>query len=153
MTMPLSMMSRRQLGRRLLEHGADRGDQLLERRLDRLHDLATGDRDRPRQAGDEVAATDLHRQLALERQGGADLDLDFLGGAFADHEVVLLADVGGDRLVELVAADAQRVRDHDAAERDDRDLEVPPPMSMIMFPDGPLIGHVRPRWRPRAAPR
>ena len=58
--MPLSMMSR-QLGRRLLEHGPDRGDELLERLLDRLHHLGAGDRDRPRQAGDEVAAADLHR--------------------------------------------------------------------------------------------
>ena len=61
MTMPLSMMSLRQLGRRLLEHAADGGDELLERLLDRLHDLGAGDRDRARQAGDQVAAADLHR--------------------------------------------------------------------------------------------
>ena len=48
-------------------------------------------------------------QLALERQGGPDLDLDLLGGPLADHQVVLLADVRRDRLVELVAADAQAV--------------------------------------------
>ena len=41
MTMPLSMMSERQLGRRLLEDGADRGDELLERRFDGLHHLAS----------------------------------------------------------------------------------------------------------------
>ena len=112
----------RQLGRRLLEDRADRGDQLLEGLLDGLHHLGRGDRDRARQARDEVAATDLHRQLALERQRGADLHLDLFGRSLADHQVVLLADVGRDRLVELVAADAQRMRDDDAAERDDRDL-------------------------------
>ena len=38
-TMPLSMMSELKLRRRLLEHVPDRGDQLLERHLDGLHDL------------------------------------------------------------------------------------------------------------------
>ena len=119
-TMPLSMMSELSSGGVCSSTEPDRRDELLQRRLDGLHDLGAGDRDGPRQAGDQVAAAHLHRQFALERQGGADLDLDLLGRALADHEVVLLADVRRDRLVELVATDAQRVRDHDAAEGDDR---------------------------------
>ena len=99
----------RQLGRRLLEHVAHRGHDLLERLLDRLGDLGRGDRDRARQAGDHVAALDLHRQRLVERQRGADLDLHLLGRALADHEVVLAPDVVGDRLVEPVAADAHAV--------------------------------------------
>jgi actin-like ATPase involved in cell morphogenesis len=48
--------------------------------------------------------------------GAADLDLDVLGGALADQEVVLALDVLDDRLVELVAADADRLAGDDAGE-------------------------------------
>ena len=48
------------------------------------------------------------------RVGGADLELDLLGGLLADQELVLALDVVDDRLVHLVAADAQRLRDDDA---------------------------------------
>ena len=58
------------------------------------------------QAGDEVAAADLGLHLLLERVRGADLELDLLGRLLADQELVLLLDVVDDRLVELVAADA-----------------------------------------------
>src|SRR5664279_1821436 len=114
-----------QLRRRLLQDAADRLDQLLEWELDRLHDLGAGDRDRARQAGDQVASPDLHLELALERQGRPDRDLDLLGGPVADHQVVLLADVRRDRLVEAVAADPEAVADDDPAERDHRDLAGP----------------------------
>ena len=53
---------------------------------------------------------------------GADLELDLLGRLLADQQLVLALDVVDDRLVHLVAADAQRLRDDDAAERDDGDL-------------------------------
>src|SRR5207249_6419477 len=134
---------RGQLGRRLLEHAPHGGDELLKRRLDRLHDLRARDRDRPRQAGDEVAATHLHLELALERERRADLDLHVLGGPVADHEVVLLADVRRDRLVELVAADAQRRRDDDAPEGDDRDLARPAADVDDHVAGGPADGDVR----------
>ncbi|MES2090283.1 MAG: Clp protease N-terminal domain-containing protein [Pseudomonadota bacterium] len=49
--------------------------------------------------------------------GGADFLLDFFGGGFADEQVGVAADVGDDRLVHLVAADAHRARIDDAAER------------------------------------
>ena len=78
--------------------------------------------DRLRQAGDEVAAADLGVQLLLERPGRAEGDLDLFGGALAEGEAVLLLDELDDRLVELVAADADRLAGDDAAERDDRDL-------------------------------
>ena len=75
-----------------------------------------------RDAGDQVAALDLHRLLGLEREGRADLDLDLLGGALADQQVVLALDVLDDRLVHLVAGDADRLGVDDAGERDHRDL-------------------------------
>ena len=78
--------------------------------------------DRLRQAGDHVAAADLGLDLLLHRVGRADLELDLLGRLLADQQLVLALDVVDDRLVELVAADADRLRDDDPAERDDRDL-------------------------------
>src|SRR5688500_11452752 len=74
------------------------------------------------QAGDPVPPLALHLQRLIERQRCADLDLDLLGRALADHEVVLAPDVVRDALVELVAADPQRIADDDATQCDDRDL-------------------------------
>ena len=113
------------------------GDELRRRDLDRLTDglddgvyraregvadLDAADLDGLRQAGREVAAPELDRELALERVGGAGLDFDFLGGALADEHVMHLAGVGDDLRVHLVAGGADRRGDDDAAERDDGDL-------------------------------
>src|SRR5712692_437874 len=113
---------RRQLWRSLLQHALHCGDDLLENRVHRLGDLVAADGDGARQAGDEVATADLHRELGVHRHGRADLDLHVLGGALADHQVVPLAHEVRDRLVELVACGAHAARDNDAAERDHRDL-------------------------------
>ena len=59
---------------------------------------------------------------SAQRRRGADRELDRLGALGADRHPVLEADVVGDRVVEVVAADPQRAGDDDAAERDDRDL-------------------------------
>src|SRR5215211_7869329 len=113
---------RGQLGRRAVERLLDRVDDLDERLLERGAHLLGRQHDGLRQPGDEVAAADLSLHLLLERVRGADLELDLLGGLLADQELVLLLDVVDDRLVELVAADADRLRDDDPAERDHRDL-------------------------------
>ena len=81
-----------------------------------------GEDDGLRQAGEHVAAAHLRLHLLAHPVGGADLELDLLGGLLADQELVLLLDVVDDRLVHLVAADAEALRDDDAAERDHRDL-------------------------------
>src|SRR4051812_36301292 len=57
---PLVDDVRAELGRRLLENRPHGRNELLERRFDRLHHLGRRDRDRPRQARDEVTAPDLH---------------------------------------------------------------------------------------------
>ena len=93
-----------------------------ERLLERLADLLAREHDRLRQAGDHVAAADLGLDLLLHRVGRADLELDLLGRLLADQQLVLALGVVDDRLVQLVAADADRLRDDDAAERDHRDL-------------------------------
>src|SRR5215218_793600 len=113
---------RGQLGRRAVERLLDRVDDLDERLLERGAHLLGRQHDGLRQPGDEVAAADLSLHLLLERVRGADLELDLLGGLLADQELVLLLDVVDDRLVELVAADADRLRDDDPAERDHGDL-------------------------------
>ena len=72
--------------------------------------------------GQHVAPAHLRLHLLRQPVARADLELDLLGRLLADEELVLLLDVGDDRVVHLVAADAQRLRDDDAAERDHRDL-------------------------------
>src|SRR5205814_1323050 len=73
-------------------------------------------------AFDEVAALDLHGQRLIQRITGADLDLDLLGGAFADQQVVLALEVIHDGLIHLIAGHAHGARINDAAERDDGDV-------------------------------
>ena len=55
------------------------------------------------QAVHEVAALDLEGHLGVHRVGRADLDLDLLGGALTDEEVILALDEGDDGLVEHIA--------------------------------------------------
>ena len=54
--------------------------------------------------------------------GGADFLLDALGAGFADQQILVAADIGDDRLVHLVAADAHTARIDDAAQRQHRDF-------------------------------
>ena len=56
------------------------------------------------------------------RLGDADFLLDPLGRRFADQQIVVAADVGDDRLVHLVAADAHRGGVGEAAQRQHRDF-------------------------------
>src|SRR4051812_12581371 len=113
---------RGELGRRAVEGLLDRVDDLLGRLLERPADLLGRQHDGLRQAGDHVATADLGLHLLLHGEGGADLELDLLGRLLADEQLVLALDVADDRLVELVAADADRLRDDDAAEGDHGDL-------------------------------
>ena len=115
----------RELGRRLLERDADRVDDDPDGLREGLADLRVGEREGLRDALDEVAALDLHRDRLVERVGRPDLDLDLLGRALADQEVVLALDVLNDRLVHLVRRDAHGLRVDDARERDDGDVRRP----------------------------
>ena len=113
---------RGELGRRLVERRLDRVDDLRDRLVERAADLLGADDHRLREAGQHVAAADLGLDLLGHRVRGADLELDLLGRLLADEQLVVLLDVVDDRLVHLVAADAERLRDDDPAERDDGDL-------------------------------
>ena len=55
-------------------------------------------------------------------RGDADILLDPLGRRFADQQIVVAADIGDDRLVHLVAADAHRGGVGKAAQREHRDF-------------------------------
>src|SRR5919197_146009 len=113
---------RREFGRRTVERLLDRIDDLRDRLLESVPDLLARQHNGLRESGDHVAAADLGLDLLLHRVGGPDLQLDLLGGLRPDQQLVLALGVVDDRLVELVAADPDRLRDHDAAERDDGDL-------------------------------
>ena len=71
---------------------------------------------------DQVAALDLGDELLGHREHRRDRELDGLRRPLAQQQRVLLLHVLDDRFVQLVAADADARRRHDAAERDDRDL-------------------------------
>src|SRR6202022_1876567 len=64
----------------------------------------------------QVAPPDLHHAAltVLRHIGGTDLFLDPLGAALTDEEVMVAADIGNDRLVHLVAPDANRSAIEDA---------------------------------------
>jgi len=87
-----------------------------------VSDLLRAEKHRLREPAQHVAAPHLGLHLFAHPVGRADLELDLLGRLLADEELVLLLDVAHDRVVHLVAADAQRLRDDDPAERDHRDL-------------------------------
>src|SRR5437763_4767734 len=113
---------RGELGRRTVERLLDRVDDRLQGLLERVANLLAREHDRLRQPRHEVAAADLGLDLLTEREGRADLELHLLGGLLPDHQLVLALDVADDRLVELVAADADRLGDDDAAKRYHRHL-------------------------------
>src|SRR5436309_10070450 len=119
---PLVDDVRRELGRRALETDTHGLDDLVDGLEQRVSDLLVRDLDGLRHTGHEVAALDLHGLELRAGIGRADGDLDQLGGPLADEQVVLPLDVLDDRLVHLVAADADRLGEHDARERDHGDL-------------------------------
>src|SRR5690606_10869099 len=75
----------------------------------------------------QVAAADLQRfpLPVLRRAGRADELLDPLRRAFADEQVMIAADIGDNRLIHLVAADADAFRIDNAAERDGSNFRRP----------------------------
>ena len=93
-----------------------------DRGLERAANVAARERDPAQQPGDEVAPGDGGLGLVVRRPGGADLDLRHLGRLLADQQLVDVLDVVDDRVVHLVAADADRLPDHHPAEGDHRDL-------------------------------
>src|SRR3954452_23740584 len=116
---------RGQLGRRAVEGLLDRVDDLGDRLLQGVADLLAREHDGLGKAGDHVAAADLGLDLLLHRVGGPDLELDLFRGLRADEQLVLPLGVLDDRLVQLVAADADRLRHDDPAQRDHGDLRGP----------------------------
>src|SRR6202023_4189057 len=92
-----------------------------------LGDLTLADHDLLLHAVHHVAPPYLHHAAltVLGHAGGTDLFLDPLGAALTDEEVMVAADIGNDRLVHLVAPDANRSAIDDAAKRQHRHLGRP----------------------------
>src|SRR5262249_26569991 len=90
---------RRQLRRNLVERLADGVEDRLQRLGDGVADLGVGDGDSYGDTATEVSSFDFHRQRFLERSGRSDLELDVLGGALPDEQLVTALHVLNDRLV------------------------------------------------------
>src|SRR4029077_7710926 len=78
-----------ELGRSLVQGRLDRVDDLRDRILERVANLLAREDYRLREAGEHVSAADLRLNLFLQRVGGADLELDLLGGLLADPKFAL----------------------------------------------------------------
>src|SRR5207245_11742257 len=107
----------RQLGRRKLQRATHRVDDLLERLLHGLADLARVYPHDLGNAGHEVAALHFHLAFLADRGRGPDLDLDLLRGGLADEQVVVLAHELHNRLIELVPTRPNRDVGDDAGPR------------------------------------
>src|SRR5689334_9481958 len=112
----------RQFGRCPLEREFHRVDDLLDRLVERLADFHGARLGRLRNAVHEIAALHLDRDLLFERHRGAHFALDGFGRPLADEDVVVLLEELDDRVVHLVARDADRLLVDDAREGDDGDL-------------------------------
>jgi hypothetical protein len=102
-------------------------------------------REAARHAFGEIAP--LHRDFPhlLAGIGGADLDLDALGGGFADEDAVVAPHVVDDRLVEAIAADAHASCEYTMPFSEiTATSEVPPPMSRTMEPRASCTGRPAP---------
>ena len=96
-----------QLGRGALQRLLDGLGDLDQALQQSLPDVLRVDHDVLGQAVHQVAALDLHGHLFFQLVGRADVDLDLLGGALADQEVILALDEGDDGLVEHIAGHAE----------------------------------------------
>ena len=111
-----------QLGRRPLQHALNGLNQLRHGLPQRLVDLHRGDGLRPGHAGDQVAARHVHGHLVGLGNGAADAHLDLVRRALADEQVVLLAQVADDGVIEVIAADAVAGGDDHLAHGQHRDV-------------------------------
>src|SRR5439155_6463374 len=113
----------REFGRRALEQLLDGVDDARERPLQGALHLGCADGGAAQEAGCKVTAGDLCRlESAAVGEGCADLDLHRLGLFLADQQPLLVLEEPDDGVVEVVAADADRLRDGEAAEGGDGHL-------------------------------
>ena len=87
-----------------------------------LDHLAGGDGEHPGQTGHQTAALDLHGDLLRAGEHAADGLFQLLGGAVADQDIVLAADILHHGLVELVTGGLDRGGLHHAAQGDHGDI-------------------------------
>ena len=87
--MPRSLDVGRQLGRSALQCDADRIHDYGNALAERFANLAVVDGNCLWHAFNQVASLDFHRQRLVQRIRGPDLDLDLLGRALANQQVVL----------------------------------------------------------------
>src|SRR5690606_31703236 len=108
-----------QLRWRAFEHVLDGADDLAHGLLQRLAHVLGRDHRTPRQVDQRVATAHLDLDLFFQRHAAAGRNLQTLRGDLTDQQVVLVANVLHDRIVEVVTRDAQALRHDDVGERDD----------------------------------
>ena len=104
-----------EIGRRLLQHRENFFDDLICTAAENSVKFGRRQRDLTRQSRLEIAPLAGHRQFHGTLHHAADADFDLLRRRARYKNFVVLADVGDDRLVERVAADADRPRRRHAA--------------------------------------
>src|SRR5215218_1650630 len=113
---------RGKFGRRAVEGIRDRRDDSLDGYAYCLPELLAGYHYGLGQPRHQVPAPYLRRFLLLEPEGAAELYLELLRRLGAHRQLVLLLDVGGDGVVDVVTGYADRGFRNDAAKRDHGDL-------------------------------
>src|SRR2546429_9717915 len=111
-----------ELGRGAFERVLDGGDDPLDRSVKGVAELFRSELEPPEHPALQIAASDLAFELLCELPGRAGVELRLLGRLLPDQQPVGPLAVLGNRPVHLVAADLDRLRADDPAERDDADL-------------------------------
>ena len=106
---------RAEFGRCHLKYAFDDLNDLAQVVRDGFGDFIGGNLDCLRIAASEIAALDADFLLIRLFHGRTDIDLNQFSSALADRQAMLFFDVIDDRLIELVAADADGLSAHDTA--------------------------------------
>src|SRR5215216_252209 len=104
---------RGKLGRGSVQSVPDRRDDRVHGYAYGLPDFFASYDDRLRQTRHQIPAPYLGRLLLLQPEGAPELYLELLTGLGADGDLVLLLDIGGDRIVYVVAGDPYGGLGHD----------------------------------------
>src|SRR3989344_1859383 len=138
---------RDELRRGLVEDVLDGGCDVHQERLEGFRDLIRIHHDVLGQSGDEIPPPQLRLHFLLALHGGTDLDLHGFRGLFADGQGILLFDVIGEGLIELVAGHPHARPGYDVPQGDDRDLGCPAAHVDYHMPRPRVDGNARAQGR------
>ena len=105
-----------EFGRAALQGDPDGLDNAGDGLHESVADLLRCDGDGLGQSGDQVAPLHFHGELLLQWIGAAQTELDLLGCALADHQIIGALEILYDRLVQLIARHADAAAEDDAGQ-------------------------------------